>query len=131
MKQLQQRLSFKSIITLLFLCLVQTVLWAQDSGGGESTTSTTKTTITTSEGTTWYSSPWVWVVGAAVFILLLVALTRGGGGTRAGSSDRVTVTKEVRRDSCSNAAIPVFNLLVKFLRGLGCFNSIIIFKALI
>ncbi len=27
----------------------------------------------------WYTSPWVWVVGAAVFILLLVALTRGGG----------------------------------------------------
>ena len=26
----------------------------------------------------WYTSPWVWVVGAAVFILLLVALTRGG-----------------------------------------------------
>jgi len=29
-------------------------------------------------GAAWYSSPWVWVVGAAVFILLLVALTRGG-----------------------------------------------------
>ena len=27
----------------------------------------------------WYTSPWVWVVGAAVFILLLVALTRGSG----------------------------------------------------
>jgi hypothetical protein len=26
----------------------------------------------------WYTSPWVWIVGAAVFILLLVALTRGG-----------------------------------------------------
>ena len=26
----------------------------------------------------WYSSPFVWVIGAAVFILLLVALTRGG-----------------------------------------------------
>lgn len=24
----------------------------------------------------WYSSPWIWIVGAAVFILLLVALTR-------------------------------------------------------
>ncbi len=30
-------------------------------------------------GGDWYTSPWVWVVGAAVFILLLVALTRGGG----------------------------------------------------
>ena len=27
----------------------------------------------------WYSSPWVWVIGAAVFILLLVAILRGGG----------------------------------------------------
>lgn len=30
-------------------------------------------------GGSWYSSPWVWVVGAAVFILLLVAILRGGG----------------------------------------------------
>ena len=29
----------------------------------------------------WYTSPWVWVVGAAIFILLLVALTRGGRRT--------------------------------------------------
>ena len=97
MKQLQQRFSFKSFITLLFLCLVQTVLWAQDSGG-ESSTTTTKTSVTVSEDSTWYSSPWVWVVGAAVFILLLVALTRGGS-SRSGASDRVTVTKEVRRDT--------------------------------
>lgn len=33
--------------------------------------------INASEGG-WYTSPWVWVVGAAVFILLLVALVRGG-----------------------------------------------------
>ncbi len=32
-----------------------------------------------SNGGAWYTSPWVWVVGAAVFILLLVALTRGSG----------------------------------------------------
>ena len=31
------------------------------------------------KGDAWYTSPWVWVVGAAVFILLLVALTRGSG----------------------------------------------------
>jgi hypothetical protein len=34
--------------------------------------------INTNESGNWYTSPWVWVVGAAVFILLLVALTRGG-----------------------------------------------------
>jgi hypothetical protein len=26
----------------------------------------------------WYTSPWVWVLGAAIFILLLVALTKQG-----------------------------------------------------
>ena len=34
--------------------------------------------INTNGNGNWYTSPWVWVVGAAVFILLLVALTRGG-----------------------------------------------------
>ncbi|HYC28582.1 MAG TPA: hypothetical protein VEB42_07190 [Chitinophagaceae bacterium] len=51
-------------------------------------------------GGNWYASPWVWVVGAAVFIILLVALTSGGRSrTTSGSSDRVTVTKTVRRDT--------------------------------
>jgi hypothetical protein len=27
-------------------------------------------------GAAWYTSPWVWIVGAAVFIFLLVALLR-------------------------------------------------------
>ena len=97
MKHSNQHLSIKSIFALLFLCLVQTVLWAQEGDGGSSTTTTTKTSVKVSEDTTWYTSPWVWVVGAAVFILLLVALTRGSG--RSGGSDRVTVTKEVRRDT--------------------------------
>jgi hypothetical protein len=47
----------------------------------------------------WYASPWVWVVGAAVFIILLVALTSGGRRSSSGSSDKVTVTKTVRRDT--------------------------------
>lgn len=97
MKQLNQHFSFKSFLALLLLCLVQTIVWAQDSGGSSST-STTKTSVRVSEDTTWYSSPWVWVIGAAIFILLLVALTRGGS-SRSGGTDRVTVTKEVRRDT--------------------------------
>jgi len=53
-----------------------------------------------SGSTNWYASPWVWVVGAAVFIILLVALTSGGRSrSTSGSSDRVTVTKTVRRDT--------------------------------
>ena len=47
----------------------------------------------------WYASPWVWIVGAALFIILLVALTSGRSRGSSGSSDKVTVTKTVRRDS--------------------------------
>lgn len=51
-------------------------------------------------GGDWYASPWVWIVGAAVFILLLVALTSGGRKrTTDGSTDKVTVTKTVKRDT--------------------------------
>ena len=59
------------------------------------------TSIDMNDSGAWYTSPWVWVVGAAVFILLLIALLRGGGGTNrtdASSTDRVTVTKTVERD---------------------------------
>ena len=94
MKNLAKLNVFKTFITLLVFNFMQLALWAQDAEPN-STTSTTKTTITTD--TQWYSSPWVWVAGAAVFILLLVALLRGGGSS--GSSDRVTVTKTVRRDT--------------------------------
>ena len=34
--------------------------------------------ISTNKGGGFFSTPWVWVLGAAVFILLLVALLRGG-----------------------------------------------------
>ena len=51
-------------------------------------------------GENWYASPWVWVVGAAVFIILLIALTSGGRSrSSSGSTDKVTVTKTVRRDT--------------------------------
>lgn len=54
--------------------LIATVLYAQEDAK--------KVDInvnTDGDGGNWYTSPWVWIVGAAVFILLLVALTRGGG----------------------------------------------------
>jgi hypothetical protein len=61
---------FASILTTFLSILV----FAQEKGA-EVNVDVTKTTTTTH----WYSSPWVWVVGAAIFILLLVALTRGSG----------------------------------------------------
>ena len=89
--------NWKMILTLLIFNLVQVVLWAQEETGGSSTTSTKKVDVSV-ESTHWYTSPWVWVIGAAVFILLLVALL-GGGRSSSTSSDRVTVTKTVERDT--------------------------------
>lgn len=99
MKALSRQMNFKMMFTLLIFSLLQTAIWAQDSSSGSSTTSKS-VSVTTHNDSQWYGSPWVWVVGAAVLILLLVALTRGGSN-RSGStsSDKVTVTKTVERDT--------------------------------
>jgi len=96
--------SAKTYMLLVMFCLVQTILWAQDNGGGGSNSgggsSTTEVNISADTGGAWYASPWVWVIGAAVFILLLVALTSGGRSRDDGArTDKVTVTKTVRRDT--------------------------------
>jgi ABC-type Fe3+ transport system permease subunit len=100
MKQPVAFFRWKPFLVMLFLSLFSLVLWGQEegSGGGESSTSTTTTTRSTSVSVTdgasgaWYTSPWVWVVGAAVFILLLVALLSNRG------KDTVRVSKTVERD---------------------------------
>ena len=98
MKNLLKTMNWKMLITLLVFTVLQTVLWAQEPGS--TTTSTKKVDVTVENTESWYASPWVWVIGAAVFILLLVALLGGGRGrTTDGSSDRVTVTKTVERDT--------------------------------
>jgi len=97
MKHSIKLITFKSFISLLVFNFMQLVVLAQDS---TSSSSSSSTTVTTEQTTEWYTSPWVWIIGAAVFILLLVALLRGNSGrSTSGSSDRVTVTKTVRRDS--------------------------------
>ena len=98
MKNGLKSLNLKMIVMLLVFTAIQTVLWAQDSGN--TTTSTKKVDVSVENTETWYTSPWIWVVGAAVFILLLVALLGGGRGRATDSStDRVTVTKTVERDT--------------------------------
>ena len=98
MKHPIKPIAWKSIFALLLCTFFNLVLWAQESGGeggSSTTTSTTKTSvsITSSDsGATWYTSPWVWIVGAAVFILLLVALLSNRG------KDTVHVSKTVVRD---------------------------------
>lgn len=69
MKQLKKfTLSFGLAIAILFLSVVS---FAQDKGAD------INVDINKGGGSNWYSSPWVWIVGAAIFILLLVALLRG------------------------------------------------------
>ena len=62
--------AFFSFVAVLF----STMVALAQEGGGKDVNINVNT-----KGNAWYSSPWVWVVGAAVFILLLVALTRGSG----------------------------------------------------
>ena len=86
----------KKIYAGILSVLISTLLFAQEKG----TDVSVDVNKTTSSTTTWYTSPWVWVVGAAVFILLLVALTSGGRSRSTNSSgEKVTVTKTVRRDT--------------------------------
>lgn len=108
MERLTKQITLKFFFFTLFAGLFNLMVAAQSDGGsgGESTTtSTTKkttTTVTATDSTAWYTSPWVWVVGAAVFILLLVALLSNRGRDTV-TSDRVRVTKTVERDSGSGA----------------------------
>ena len=96
MKSVLKSLNVKRLVTLIIFTAMQTVLWAQEAEN--TTTSTKKVDVSVENTQTWFASPWVWVIGAAVFILLLVALLSGGRGGSA-SSDRVTVTKTVERDT--------------------------------
>jgi hypothetical protein len=62
-------------LAVLFLSLLVTFsVFAQDGGG---TGGADIKVDVNKEGGDWYTSPWVWVIGAALFILLLVALLRG------------------------------------------------------
>lgn len=95
MKQTILKLQY---LLLLFVTCGPLALLAQEGDAPTtSTTSTTKTEISVSETSDqWYTSPWVWVIGAAVFILLLVALLSNRGTDR--TTDRVVVKKTVDRD---------------------------------
>ena len=73
MKRIKKVISnLPGLFTVLFLCFMQTAVWAQDGGG------TSKVDINVNKSSdNWYAQPWVWIVGGAVFLLLLVALMRG------------------------------------------------------
>lgn len=84
----QKRLVMKKAYLTLLTVLTSIILFAQEKTA-QVDVDVNKTTSTT----TWYTSPWVWIVGAAVFILLLVALTSGSRG-----SDKVVEKRTVIRD---------------------------------
>jgi hypothetical protein len=102
--------AWKTFLFMLFFSLFSLTMFGQESGGssdagGSSTTTTTtkKTSVSISAddsntANTWYTSPWVWVVGAAVFILLLVALLSNRGRDTVTTSDRVREVRTVERD---------------------------------
>lgn len=104
MERYELRLAFRPFLLTVFATLFNLAVFAQtDAGSGGSESSSTTTTTKTSTSTTsgdWYTSPWVWVVGAAVFILLLVALLSNRGRD---SVSTTRVTKTVERDSGSGA----------------------------
>ena len=95
MKNAMKPMNLKMFFALIVLNLVQIVLWAQE----ETTTSTKKVDVSVESSENWYASPWVWVIGAAVFILLLLALLGGKSRSTDSSTDRLTVTKTVERDT--------------------------------
>lgn len=85
---------YKNWLALVVLTIISTITWAQDS----TATSTTSTSTNVTTETTSFVEPWVWVVGAAVLIILIVLLTRGSGSKSAGTTDKVTYTKQVTRE---------------------------------
>ena len=74
--------------------LLTSVAFAQDSA--MSATTTTSTSSTTER--VWYMEPWAWIVGG-IILLLIIFLAARGNGDKSTTSDRVTVTKTVSRDS--------------------------------
>jgi hypothetical protein len=92
----------KKIYCLVMTAFISAVAFAQEKAADVKVDVTESTS-----GGNWYTSPWVWVIGAALFILLLIALAGGSRGSsrRVETSstvdrgDNVTVTKTVRRDS--------------------------------
>jgi len=98
MKKTIETLKYK-LLFFFFAFMNATVLFAQEGGGsGDASVSISKTTTTTTTASEdWYTSPWVWIVGAAVFILLLVALVRGGSSGRS-EVHRTTIRKDVSTD---------------------------------
>lgn len=102
MKHLLKHQSLKSVMTLVIFTLMQTAILAQESTTESNTTTSTVKVSTEQTGNKWYSSPLLWVAGAALFIILLISLMRGSKSkttTANTSTDRVTVTKTVERDT--------------------------------
>ncbi|RYG42761.1 MAG: NAD(P)/FAD-dependent oxidoreductase [Chitinophagaceae bacterium] len=91
MKRLISSNCLKSAFLFITLCMMQVLVYAQDTTGASSSSSTKTTTTTT---TTWYTQPWVWVVGAVLLLVLIVALRRGNNSS---TTERTTVIRDADR----------------------------------
>lgn len=83
----------KMLFTFMSVCFFQAIAMAQDS-----TVHTTQTSQTSTE-TSFHVEPWMWIVGGVVVLLIIILLLRGQSTNSSTSSDRVTVTKTVERDT--------------------------------
>lgn len=84
----------KMLFTFMSVCFFQAIAMAQ----GDSTVHTTQTSQSSTE-TTSPVEPWMWIVGGVVVLLIIILLLRGQSTNSSTSSDRVTVTKTVERDT--------------------------------
>ena len=66
-----QQLKVVSRVISLFILSLYTIVSAAQEQSTEINVDINK------EGHAWYTSPWIWIIGAIVFILLLLALLRG------------------------------------------------------
>jgi hypothetical protein len=88
---------------LFFSFLISIYTYAQDSSNttvshsSASQSSSSSTTIPENTAM-WYSSPWVWVVGALLLIVILLTIFRGGSGSKSEVSHTVKSTTEVKND---------------------------------
>jgi ABC-type Mn2+/Zn2+ transport system permease subunit len=88
----------RNIITAAYISILSGIislhLQAQDSAGGSASSHTTTTTTQT----TMAIQPWMWIVGGIVLLIIIIALLTGKNKNTV-SSDKVTFTKTIERDS--------------------------------
>ena len=83
--------------TKLFL-LVSAIVTSVFVSAQDSTAVVSKTSVTsTTNEEIWYMQPWAWAAGAAVLLVIILLAVKGSNSSK--TTDKVTVTKTVTRDT--------------------------------